>query len=87
MAPARSSSEARPGPPCSGPSGASQLRLADLALDAADVELSGASDAVIRVKDLLKYDVNSASHLEYLGEPDDQAGASKTGVSSVSHRR
>ena len=67
-------------------SGASQLRLADLALDAADIELDGASNALIRVKDLLKYHVHSASHLEYLGEPTITA-ASKTGTSSVSHRR
>ena len=86
MAPARSSSAARPRPPCSEASGASRLRLADLALDAADIELDGASNAVIRVKDLLKYHVNSASHLEYLGEPTITA-ASKTGASSVSHRR
>jgi serine/threonine-protein kinase len=66
--------------------GASHLRLSDLALDGADVELSGASSAVIRVKDLLRYDVSSASHLEYLGEPTIKA-AKKTGASSVSHRQ
>jgi eukaryotic-like serine/threonine-protein kinase len=66
--------------------GASQLRLADLALDAADIVLEGASNAAIRVKDLLKYDVTSASHLEYLGEPTIKQ-AKKTGASSVSHRR
>ncbi len=67
-------------------SGASHLKLADLALDAADVELSGASHAAIRVKDLLNYDVSSASHLEYLGEPTIKR-AEKSGASSVSHRR
>jgi hypothetical protein len=67
-------------------SGASQLKLADLALDAADVEVSGASNASIRVKDLLNYDVSSASHLEYRGEPAIKK-AGKTGASSVSHRR
>jgi serine/threonine-protein kinase len=67
-------------------SGASHLELADLALDAADVELSGASDAAVRVKDLLNYDISSASHLEYLGEPTIQR-AEKSGASSVSHRR
>jgi hypothetical protein len=66
--------------------GASQLKLAELALDAADVELSGASNASILVKDLLNYDVSSASHLEYRGEPTVKK-SSKTGASSVSHRR
>jgi eukaryotic-like serine/threonine-protein kinase len=66
-------------------SGASHLDLAGLAVDAADVELSGASDAVIRVKDLLKYDVSSASHLEYRGEPTIKR-AEKSGASRVSHR-
>jgi serine/threonine-protein kinase len=67
-------------------SGASHLDLAELALDAADVELSGASNAAIRVKDLLNYDVSGASHLEYRGEPTIKQ-AEKSGVSSVSHRR
>jgi serine/threonine-protein kinase len=66
-------------------SGASHFELAELALDAADVELSGASDAAIRVKDLLNYDVSGASHLEYRGEPTIKRAA-KSGVSSVSHR-
>ncbi len=66
--------------------GASRLDLAELALDAADVELDGASNAVVRVKDLLNYNVSSASHLEYRGEPTIKRAA-KTGASSVSHRR
>jgi serine/threonine-protein kinase len=66
--------------------GASQLKLTDLALDAADIELGGASHASIRVKDLLYYDVSSASHLEYRGEPTIKK-ASKTGASSVFHLR
>jgi serine/threonine-protein kinase len=66
--------------------GASHLDLTGLALDAADVELSGASGATIRVKDLLNYNVSSASHLKYQGEPTIKK-AEKTGASSVSHRR
>ena len=67
-------------------SGASHLKLADLALDAADVELGGASHASIRVKDLLNYDVSSASRLEYRGEPTINRPRSPA-RSSVSHRR
>ncbi len=67
-------------------SGASQLKLADLALDAAEVELSGASNASIQVKERLNYDVNSASHLDYRGEPTIHQ-AETSGASSVSHRR
>ncbi len=67
-------------------SGASQLKLAELALDAADIELNGVSNASIQVKELLSYDVSSASHLEYRGEPTIHK-AGKTGGSSVSHRR
>ncbi len=65
--------------------GASNLDLSQLALDAADVEVSGASTARIRVKDLLNYDVSSASHLDYIGEPEIKR-AHKDGVSSVTHR-
>jgi RNA polymerase sigma-70 factor (ECF subfamily) len=54
-------------------------------VDAADVELDGASSAVIRVTDLLGYQVNSASHLEYLSEPTIKE-AGKAGASSVSQR-
>jgi hypothetical protein len=66
-------------------SGASRLQLSDLALDAADVELSGASDAKIQVKELLSYELSSASRLEYYGEPTIKKSV-KTGASSVSHR-
>src|SRR5262249_12373440 len=64
---------------------ASQLKLTALDLDAADIELNGASSAAIRVKELLNYDVSSASHLEYRGEPTIKK-ARKTGASSVSHK-
>ena len=45
---------------------------AEVALDtfeAADVELQAASRAACRVERLLDYDLNSASHLEYSGNP------------------
>ena len=66
--------------------GASRLVLGDLELEAADVVLSGASSATIRVKGLLNYDVSAASRLDYLGEPT-IGQAKKTGASSVSRRR
>jgi eukaryotic-like serine/threonine-protein kinase len=66
--------------------GASQLHLSDVALEAADVMLSGASQAKVQVKSLLSYDISAASHLEYRGEPTVSKGT-KTGASSVSHRR
>ncbi len=66
--------------------GASQLHLADVALEAADVVLNGASQAKVQVKSLLSYDISSASRLEYRGEPT-VSKARKTGASSVSHRQ
>jgi serine/threonine protein kinase len=66
--------------------GASQLHLADVALDAADVVLNGASQAMVQVKSLLSYDLNSASRLEYRGEPT-VSKAKKSGASSVLHRK
>jgi Putative auto-transporter adhesin, head GIN domain len=65
--------------------GASHLRLSDLTLEAADVVLTGASNAKIRVKSLLNYEISSASRLEYLGEPT-IGKAKRSGASSVSHR-
>jgi putative autotransporter adhesin-like protein len=66
--------------------GASQLHLADVALDAADVVLNGASQAMVQVKSLLSYDLNSASRLEYRGEPT-VSKAKKSGAASVLHRK
>ena len=66
--------------------GASHLHLADLTLEAADVVLSGASQATVQVKSLLSYDLSSASRLEYRGEPT-VSKAKKSGASSVSHRK
>jgi len=66
--------------------GASRLVLGDPAPEAADIMLTGASSAMVRVKGLLNYDVNSASHLNYLGEPA-IGRAKKTDASSVSRRQ
>jgi hypothetical protein len=63
--------------------GASKLALADFAIDRADVHLSGASSATIKVKEKLDYHVTGASRLQYQGEP--TIGTKKaTGASSVS---
>ncbi len=66
--------------------GASHLNLSDLALEAADLDLSGASQAKIQVKSLLNYEISGASHLEYRGEPT-VSKAEKSGASSVSQRK
>ncbi len=66
-------------------SGASSLRLKDLRIGAASVQLSGASHAAVRVKDKLDYNVSGASHLEYHGDPTLGKHAT-SGVSSVSHK-
>jgi RNA polymerase sigma factor (sigma-70 family) len=50
-------------------SGASRLRLADFALDSADVDLSGASMAEVQARTKLDYSLSGASHLEYQGDP------------------
>lgn len=66
-------------------SGASFLRLKDLRIATASVQLSGASHAFLRVKDKLEYNVSGASHLQYRGDP--TLGKHTTsGVSSVSHK-
>jgi serine/threonine-protein kinase len=66
--------------------GASRFALGELTLEAADVTLSGASHATVHVIGLLNYDISSASHLDYLGEPT-MGQAKKTGASSISRRR
>jgi serine/threonine-protein kinase len=45
------------------------LRLADLAVDDADVKLSGVSRAAVRVRKRLKYDLSAQSRLDYSGNP------------------
>jgi RNA polymerase sigma factor (sigma-70 family) len=66
-------------------SGASSLRLKDLRIGTAAVQLSGASHAVIRVKDKLDYTLSGACHLEYRGDPT-LGERTTTGASSVSHK-
>ncbi len=62
--------------------GASSLALRDFALDGAEVQLSGASNAVVNVKSKLDYHVSGASDLKYLGSPTIGKKES-SGVSSV----
>jgi len=50
-------------------SGASNLELADLKVDNADVILSGVSDATISLNGSLDAELSGASTLEYIGEP------------------
>ena len=50
-------------------SGASHLELADLEVGNANVTLSGASDATIKLAGRLDADLSGASTLEYIGEP------------------
>jgi RNA polymerase sigma factor (sigma-70 family) len=65
--------------------GASRLALADFAIDRADVHLTGASSAKIKVKEKLDYNLSGACHLEYQGGP--TIGTKKaTGASSASHK-
>jgi RNA polymerase sigma factor (sigma-70 family) len=48
---------------------ASELTLAEFALDSADVTLKDASHATIQVKKQLDYDLSGASNLRYRGDP------------------
>jgi len=67
-------------------SGASSVTLNDFALDNADVQLSGASHAVVRCKSMLDYNVSGASKLMYLGDP--TIGKKElTGASSIMHAK
>jgi RNA polymerase sigma factor (sigma-70 family) len=64
-------------------SGASSVKLSDLALERADVTLSGASSASVNVGKALDYNLNGACKLKYRGKP--TIGKGKTsGASSVS---
>jgi serine/threonine-protein kinase len=67
-------------------SGASHLDLAHLRARDVEIELSGASHANVVASGTLKYDLGSASHLTYRGEPSTVKGK-KSGGSMVSHRR
>jgi hypothetical protein len=50
-------------------SGASHADLFDLATDRATVTLSGASNATLKVDELVSYDLSGASHLVVYGHP------------------
>jgi hypothetical protein len=67
-------------------SGASHVDVARPAAENADVILSGASHATVAVRGTLRYDLSSASHLSYRGEPSSVKGK-KSGGSMVSQRR
>jgi serine/threonine-protein kinase len=63
-------------------SGASHLNLAGLVAKVAEVKLTGVSSATVEVKDRLSYDLSSASHLKYRGDPASVRGK-KSGGSSI----
>lgn len=50
-------------------SGASQARLSNFTLNSADVHISGASSAYLKVNQTLDLDLSGASRLEYTGNP------------------
>jgi hypothetical protein len=66
-------------------SGASQLRLGELAVAHADVDVSGASAATVHVHEHLDYTLSGASHLNYEGNPT-LGRTSSSGASSASAR-
>ena len=65
---------------------ASSLNMPDSVLQSADVKLSGAGHATVHVRGRLKYELNSASSLKYLGDPLTLDG-SISGGSSISQGR
>jgi hypothetical protein len=66
-------------------SGASQARLENLALHNADLKLSGASSAQLRVSDRIDFDLSGASRMEYIGNA--IVGKMQiNGASQVNHR-
>jgi RNA polymerase sigma factor (sigma-70 family) len=62
---------------------ASRLSLAEFTAGSADVALSEASTAVLRVKDKLEYNLSRASRLEYLGNPPTTKGRTSDASSAV----
>ncbi len=66
-------------------SGASRTDLTDFLLTNADVELSGASEATVNVKDRLDIIVSGASRLYFLGNPT-LGNVEVTGASTVKHK-
>jgi hypothetical protein len=66
-------------------SGASQARLGGMALRRVDLNISGASNAQIKVNDHLDVTVTGASRLEYSGNPN-IGKMLVSGASSINHR-
>jgi hypothetical protein len=66
--------------------GASALKTPRLAIQNAEVKLSGASHATVDVRGKLTYEAHSASSLKYLGNPAKLEGT-KSGGSSISQAR
>jgi hypothetical protein len=66
-------------------SGASKADLTDFLLNNADVELSGASEATVNVKEQLDIVVSGASRLYFLGNPT-MGNVEVTGASTVKHK-
>ncbi len=64
--------------------GASHLQLDGLQIETANIKASGASHAKVAVSGSLDYEVSSASHLTYKGNPSHAKGK-RTGGSHVSH--
>jgi serine/threonine-protein kinase len=62
---------------------ASHLSMGDVVIETAEVNVSGASHAVVNVTEKLTYKVSSASHLRCLGKPKATSGK-RTGASHVS---
>ncbi len=66
-------------------SGASKVDLADFALDDADVELSGASEATVNVKGRLDSVLSGASRLYFHGNPT-MGETDVSGASTIKHK-
>ncbi len=66
-------------------SGASRVDLADFALNDADVDLSGASEATLNVKGRLDTALSGASRLYFYGNPT-MGNISVSGASTIKHK-
>jgi eukaryotic-like serine/threonine-protein kinase len=64
--------------------GASHLQLDALEIEAVSIKVSGASHARVAVSGSLDYELSSASHLTYKGNPSHVEGK-RTGASHISH--
>jgi ribosomal protein L31 len=66
-------------------SGASHANLSDFPMDDADINVSGASSAVVNVSGVLNADASGASHVFYTGEPT-MGDVDTSGASTVERR-